>query len=111
MLILCDPSPMKNPSIARVAGLVGEAGRIQMLTSLLSGNGHSASELAMAAAVSPQTASSHLAKLLSGGLIVPERSGRRRLFRLKNADVAAAIEALGALAQGSATRATPEVRF
>src|SRR3954469_16436604 len=102
---------MDVTSITRVAGLIGEAGRIQMLTALLDGNGHSASELAMAAAVSPQTASSHLSKLLSGGLIVCERSGRQRLFRLKSVDVAVAIEALGALAQKSGTSAISEIRF
>jgi len=102
---------MNATSITRIAGLMGEAGRIQMLTALLDGNGHSASELAMAAAVSPQTASSHLSKLLSGGLIVSERNGRQRLFRLKNTDVAVAVEALGALAQHSGTSAMPEMRF
>jgi DNA-binding transcriptional ArsR family regulator len=102
---------MSVPSIARVAGLIGEAGRIQMLTALLSGNGHSASELALAAGVSPQTASSHLAKLLAGSLIVCERSGRQRLYRLKNADVAAAVEALGALAEKSYVTAVPDLRF
>ncbi len=108
---MCDASSMNVPSIARVAGLIGEAGRIQMLTALLSGNRHSASELALAAGVSPQTASSHLAKLLTGGLVVCERSGRQRLYRLKNTDVAVAIEALGALAQKSGTVAIPELRF
>jgi len=102
---------MNATSITRIAGLMGEAGRIQMLAALLDGNGHSASELAMAAAVSPQTASSHLAKLLSGGLIISERNGRQRLFRLKNSDVAAAVEALGALAQNSEPAAMPELRF
>src|ERR1700691_3340103 len=102
---------MEATSITRVAGLIGEAGRIQMLTALLDGNGHSASELAMADAASPQTASSHLSKLLAGGLVVSERSGRQRLFRLKNADVAVAIEALGALAQERRSSAMPELRF
>jgi DNA-binding transcriptional ArsR family regulator len=102
---------MDAASITRIAGLIGEAGRIQMLSALLDGRAHAASELAMAASVSPQTASSHLAKLLSGGLIVSERSGRQRLFRLKNSDVAAAIEALGALAPASADPAVPEIRF
>ena len=102
---------MDADSITHIAGLIGEAGRIQMLTALLDGNSHSASELAMAAAVSPQTASSHLSKLLWGGLVVFERSGRQRLFRLKNADVAVAIGALGALAQDSVTSAMPEMRF
>lgn len=102
---------MNADSIARIAGLIGEAGRIQMLTALLDGNGHSAAELAMAASVSPQTASSHLSKLLEGELISSERRGRQRFFRLKNSDVAAAIEALGALAQDSGADAMPELRF
>src|ERR1022692_2002371 len=102
---------MDVKSITRVAALIGEAGRIQMLTVLLDSGGHSASELAMAAAVSPQTASSHLSKLLSGGLVVSERSGRQRLFRFKNANVAVAIEALGSIAQDSGASAIPEMRF
>ncbi len=102
---------MNVTPISRIAGLIGEAGRIQMLTTMLSGNSHSASELALAARVSPQTASSHLAKLLAGGLIVCERSGRQRLYRLKGADVAVAVEALGALAQKPDARAMPELRF
>jgi DNA-binding transcriptional ArsR family regulator len=101
---------MNVNSIGRLAALIGEAGRIQMLTLLLDG-GHPASELAMAAAVSPQTASSHLAKLLSGGLVVCERRGRQRIFRLKDADVAAAIEALAALAPDEPVPAVPELRF
>jgi len=102
---------MSATSITQIAGLIGEAGRIQMLTALLDGSGHSASELAMAAAVSPQTASSHLSKLLSGGLVVSERNGRQRLFRLKNSDVALAIEALGALAHNPKTSPLSEMRF
>jgi len=82
-----------------------------MLTALLDGNAYSASQLAMAAAVSPQTASSHLSKLLSGGLVVVERSGKLRLFRLKDANVARAIEALGALADNTAPSSLPEMRF
>lgn len=102
---------MNAQTIVRIASLIGEAGRIRMLTILLDGDAHSASELATAADVSPQTASSHLSKLLSGGLVASERNGRQRLFRLKNRDVAAAIEALGALAHDPATPALPEIRF
>lgn len=102
---------MNAVSITRIADLIGEAGRIQMLITLLDGDGHSASELAMAATVSAQTASSHLSKLLSGGLVVSERNGRQRLFRLKGAQVAMAIEALGALAPNPRISAMPEMRF
>jgi DNA-binding transcriptional ArsR family regulator len=102
---------MNAQPMTRIAGLIGEPGRIQMLAALLDGNGHSASELAIAAAVSPQTASSHLSKLLAGGLIASERSGRQRLFRLKSNDVAVAIEAIGALAGVPRSAAVPEIRF
>lgn len=106
-----DGRTMDVNSMTRVAQLVGEAGRIRMLTMMLDGSGHSAAELAMAAEVSPQTASSHLSKMLSGGLIVSEALGRQRFFRLKNGDVARAIEALGALAQPLHTEGMPELRF
>ncbi len=102
---------MDATSIARIAGLIGEAGRIQMLTTMLDGRGHSASELAIAAGVSPQTASSHLSKLLTGGLVESERLGRQRVYRLKNTDVATAIEAIGALAADKHPSEMPEVRF
>lgn len=102
---------MNVTSIQEIAVLIGEPGRIQMLTTLLDGHSHSASEMAMAADVSAQTASSHLSKLLDGGLIACERQGRQRLFRLKNADVAAAVEALGALARTPEHLPVPEIRF
>ena len=103
---------MNESSITRIAGLVGEPGRIRMLTMMLDGCGHPASELAIAADVSAQTASSHLGKLLQGGLIVCERSGRQRLFQLKSTDVAVAIEALGALVtEKRPSPRMPELRF
>jgi DNA-binding transcriptional ArsR family regulator len=88
---------MKTTSIESIAGLIGEPGRIQMLMTLLDGQSHSAGELAIAANVSAQTTSAHLAKLMAGGLIAVQRKGRQRLFRFKSPEVAVAIEALGAL--------------
>ena len=102
---------MDVTSITRIAELIGESARIRMLAALLDGEGHSASELAIAAQVSPQTASSHLAKLIDGGLIQSQRRGRQRHFWLKNTDVATAIESLGALAPSEATASVPELRF
>jgi DNA-binding transcriptional ArsR family regulator len=102
---------MDAQSICRVASLIGEPGRMKMLHAMLDGNSHSASALAIAADVSAQTASSHLAKLLAGGMVAFEQQGRQRLFRLKNEDVAAAIEALGALAHDPESSAVPEIRF
>lgn len=98
-------------SLTHIAGLIGEAKRVQMLVVMMDGRSHTASELAMTASVSAQAASAHLAKLVGGGLIVCEQIGRQRLFRLKNSDVAAAIEALGALAHKSGKVDIPEIRF
>jgi DNA-binding transcriptional ArsR family regulator len=102
---------MDADSLTRVAALVGEAGRIRMLAALLDGNCHSASELALQAEVSPQAASSHLSKLLAGRLVVCERNGRQRLFRLRDSSVAHAVEAIGALAQTPVGSHLPALRF
>jgi DNA-binding transcriptional ArsR family regulator len=58
----------------------------------------SASELAAEAGVSPSTASTHLARLTDSGLVVAERSGRRRLHRLADERVAEVIEGLALIA-------------
>ncbi|MCO1658865.1 helix-turn-helix transcriptional regulator [Pseudonocardia sp. S2-4] len=68
-----------------------------MLLALLGGRPMSASTLADVAGVSASLASSHLRKLVEGGLLVVEAAGRQRLFRLANA-VADAIEGLLLLA-------------
>jgi DNA-binding transcriptional ArsR family regulator len=87
-----------GPDIAMVASLVGDPGRANMLTALLSGRALTASELAQEAGVTPQTASSHLSKLETGGLIEPEKQGRHRYYRLADADVADLLEGLAGLA-------------
>jgi DNA-binding transcriptional ArsR family regulator len=87
-----------GPDIAMVAALVGDPARANMLTALLSGRALTASELAQEAGITPQTASSHLAKLESGGLIEPEKQGRHRYYRLSDPDVADVLERLAGLA-------------
>lgn len=44
--------------------------------------------------VAPSTASVHLRKLLDAGLVVLERQGRHRYFRLHSTEVASALESL-----------------
>ncbi len=81
-----------------VAALVGDPARANMLTALMTGRALTAGELAHQAGVTPQTASSHLAKLEAGGLIEPEKQGRHRYYRLTGADVAGVLEGLAGLA-------------
>src|SRR5262249_30825276 len=87
-----------GPDIARVASLVGDPARANMLTALLSGRALTASELAQEAGITPQTASSHLSKLEAGGLVEPEEQGRHRYYRLTDPDVAGVLEGLAGLA-------------
>ena len=81
-----------------VASLVGDPARSNMLTALMTGRALTASELAHQAGVTPQTASSHLAKLEAGGLIEQEKQGRHRYYHLADPDVAAVLEGLEGLA-------------
>ncbi|GAA4850035.1 winged helix-turn-helix domain-containing protein [Paenibacillus vulneris] len=87
-----------KPNIVEVAALIGDASRVTMLSEMLGGKALPASELARIARITPQTASSHLAKLVEGGLLSMETCGRHRYYRLAGPEVAYALEALNAIA-------------
>lgn len=87
-----------GPNIATIAALVGDPARANMLTALMTGHALTASELAQEAGVTVQTASSHLGKLLDGGLLALRKQGRHRYFSLADDDVAQVLEGLMGLA-------------
>jgi DNA-binding transcriptional ArsR family regulator len=100
-----------GPSIAPIAALAGDPARANMLAALSGGLSLTASELAGEAGVTLQTASSHLSKLETGGLIAVTRRGRHRYFRLANDDVAQMLEAImGVAARTGHLRARPGPR-
>ena len=74
--------------IAEVAAAVGEPARAAMLAALMDGRALTATELADVAAITPQTASGHLARLASVALITAEKQGRHRYHRLASVSVA-----------------------
>lgn len=80
------------PNFTLTAALLADPARALMLTRLFNGGALPAGELAYAAGVTPQTASSHLAKLVEGGLLAVESQGRHRYFRLAGPHVAQALE-------------------
>ncbi|HTZ69418.1 MAG TPA: winged helix-turn-helix domain-containing protein [Acetobacteraceae bacterium] len=88
-----------GPVIASVASLLGDPARANMLTALMDGRALTVSELAEAAGVTLPTASGHLSKLDAAGLVVSEKQGRHRYYRLSDHDVAGVLEGLMALAQ------------
>lgn len=104
--------------LAKAGSLIGDPSRAAILWSLLGGESRPASELAMVANVSPQTASNHLRLLLEAGFLKSTRAGRNKFYRLASPPVAAAIESLAGAVLGSATpaegtaeRTAPELVF
>jgi DNA-binding transcriptional ArsR family regulator len=87
-----------GPDISRVAALIGDPGRANMLAALMSGKALTAGELAAEAGVSSQTASAHLQGLEAGKLIMRTKQGRHHYFKLASDDVAGVLEALMGLA-------------
>jgi DNA-binding transcriptional ArsR family regulator len=82
---------------AGIAALLGEASRSRMLAALMDGRALTATELALESDVSPSTASSHLTKLVTAGLVEMTRQGRHRYFRISGPEVASVIESLSIL--------------
>ena len=78
-----------------------------MVSALLDGRALTATELASAARVTPQTASTHLAKLTRAGVLSVARRGRHRHFRLASPAVAAMIDGIVAVALATRPRYRP----
>lgn len=106
--------------LAAAARMIADPARARMLWSLMGGEIRPAGELALIAAVSNQTASNHLAQLRGSGMLEVEVRGRSHFYRLKDAAVAKALEALMYLAnptrtkarfQGVAARSAPDLLF
>ncbi|MBA3446015.1 MAG: helix-turn-helix transcriptional regulator [Pseudaminobacter sp.] len=100
-----------SPDLSRIGNLVGDPARANMLTALMDGGALTASELALEAGVTAQTASSHLGKLLEGGLLSLSTQGRHRYYALSGRQVAAMLEAImGVAAAVGPQRARPGPR-
>jgi DNA-binding transcriptional ArsR family regulator len=83
-----------GPSIARIAALIGDHARAEVLTALMADRALTATELGALAGVGKATMSAHLTKLLDAGLLAVEAQGRHRYFRLSGPDVAHLLESL-----------------
>src|SRR5436305_11387635 len=83
--------------LAALAALMGDVSRANILAALMDDRALTALELSLAAGVTPQTTSSHLAKLREAGLLAVEKQGRHRYYRLASAQVARTLESVMAL--------------
>ena len=86
-----------RPGIPRIAQLLADPARAAMLWALIDGTMRPAGELAYAANISAQSASTHLAKLVEGGFLAAEAQGRHRYFRIASPEVADAMESFASL--------------
>jgi DNA-binding transcriptional ArsR family regulator len=89
----------EGPDISIIAALIGNPASANMLMALMAGPALTATELSLEAGLSLATTSGHLARLEAARLIVRERQGRHRYFRLADGAVARAIEGLMPLAE------------
>ena len=97
-----------EPDLSTIAALIGDPTRAIILSALLGGQSLPASELAYRAHITAQTGSSHLAKLVEGGLLTVHQTGRHRYYQLKNAEVAHLLEALAVVAPAPRTKSPTE---
>jgi len=93
-----------EPSLAALGAIIGAPARANILSALFDGGARTATELARVAGITSQTASSHLSKLLEAKLLIVEKHGRFRYYRLASPQVAEALEPLTLL---SPHRPTP----
>ncbi len=88
-------------AVARIAAAIGEPARARMLYCLMDGHARTSTELAVAAEVSPSTASVHLNRLKAERLVKVLVQGKHRYYSLDGPNVASALEGLSVLAGGS----------
>jgi len=71
-----------------------------MLYCLMDGHARTSTELSVVAGISPSTASVHLQRLKTAGLVKLFLQGKHRFYSLQNKEVAEALEGLSVLAGG-----------
>jgi len=103
-----DVLPSARYDLSGFGEMLAEPSRAAILLSLMDGGARPAGELARIAGITPQTASSHLRRLLQGGMLVVEGRGRHRYFRLSGETVADALEAVALLRRPRDVPRSPE---
>ncbi|WP_442604246.1 ArsR/SmtB family transcription factor [Paenibacillus sp. KN14-4R] len=87
-----------NSNVALIAALISEPSRAVILSVLMDGRLHTASELAANARIKPQTASFHLAKMVEAQAVSVQQQGRHRYYGIQNPEVAQVMESLLSIA-------------
>ena len=83
---------VSTSTVAEIGALLGDPARVNMMIALLDNTAWTARELSEAGGISPQTASTHIAKLVAAGMVTVERQGRHRYHRIASVEVAQLLE-------------------
>lgn len=94
---MCDED--SGFKLSKVASAIAEPARGRMLCHLMDGTARTATELATVAGIAASTASAHLARLVSAGLLEVVSQSRHRYYRLTGEDVARSLETLMVVAE------------
>jgi DNA-binding transcriptional ArsR family regulator len=85
-----------DADIASLARLLADDSRAAILLALSDGRAQSAGMLAHIAGLRPSAATAHLAKLQHSGVLLVERRGRQRMYRISDAEIVRVLEAMAA---------------
>jgi DNA-binding transcriptional ArsR family regulator len=97
-----------EPDITQVASLLADGARAKILLALGDNRALPASVLSDEAGVAASTASSHLKKLVEGGMLEMEKHGRHRYYRLAGPHIAELLEALARVSPPSPVKSLRE---
>ena len=93
-----------DADISIPAALLSDPARARVLLALADGRALPASTLATEAGVAASTASEHLGKLCAAGMLTVEAHGRHRYYRIADARVITAVEALAEISPRAQVR-------
>lgn len=93
-----------DADISVPAALLGDPARARLLLALADGRALPAGVLAAEAGVAASTTSEHLGKLRDAGMVTVEAHGRHRYYRITDARVIGAVEALARIAPRTPVR-------
>ncbi len=96
-----------DSAAARIAAAIGEPARARMLYCLVDNRARTGTELAVVGEVSPSTASVHLSRLKTEGLVKVLVQGKHRYYSLEGPEVARLLESLSIVAGGATPQFEP----
>lgn len=106
-----EPDNVPETSMAMVASALADPSRVSILCALMDGRAWTATELSVVAGIAASTASGHLNRLLSSGLVICLMQGRHRYYSLAGHHIAGLLENLMGVSMWTTKAPFPVRRF